>query len=292
MTTLPPGTFRRGEQLAAIAYAEEHGTARIVRENGTVVAMISIPKPEARSVVEAERDELHACLQAAHYAAHEQGDQPWSDRVDARIAAALTRAASESDSASVDLARLRADALTIASMEGERDALISRCREAVAALDGMISAAQHPIQCVELGGGVCGCGLGVARQTALTTRGRIAATITSNPTDPVTEAERAFVAAHRAYKGVNPLNFEERSTFVAAMAEARSAYIAAMAALDAADAAAKGHGPVSDARRFLPGMNADDHAPNCAIRNSRDGWDADCTCGGHDAASATKVRGG
>src|SRR5688572_27672805 len=31
--------------------------------------------------------------------------------------------------------------------------------------------------------------------------------------------------------------------------------------------------------RFSYGMNADDHAPTCEIRASRDGWDAACTCG-------------
>lgn len=31
-------------------------------------------------------------------------------------------------------------------------------------------------------------------------------------------------------------------------------------------------------QRFARGMNADDHDLSCAIRTSRDGWDADCTC--------------
>jgi hypothetical protein len=31
--------------------------------------------------------------------------------------------------------------------------------------------------------------------------------------------------------------------------------------------------------RFPFGMNADDHAEDCDIRTSRDGWDARCTCG-------------
>lgn len=31
--------------------------------------------------------------------------------------------------------------------------------------------------------------------------------------------------------------------------------------------------------RFPFGMNADDHAETCQIRTSRDGWDAECSCG-------------
>ncbi len=33
-------------------------------------------------------------------------------------------------------------------------------------------------------------------------------------------------------------------------------------------------------KRFASGMNEDDHLPTCAILTTRDGWDADCTCGG------------
>lgn len=42
-------------------------------------------------------------------------------------------------------------------------------------------------------------------------------------------------------------------------------------------AAAKEH-LVKPAARYPFPMNDDDHAPTCAIRTSRDGWDADCTC--------------
>jgi hypothetical protein len=36
-------------------------------------------------------------------------------------------------------------------------------------------------------------------------------------------------------------------------------------------------------RRFPFGMNTEDHRPECDIRTSRDGWDANCTCGTNSA---------
>jgi len=36
--------------------------------------------------------------------------------------------------------------------------------------------------------------------------------------------------------------------------------------------------------RYAPGMNASDHKPHCDILTTRDGWDADCTCGWRDTA--------
>jgi hypothetical protein len=39
--------------------------------------------------------------------------------------------------------------------------------------------------------------------------------------------------------------------------------------------------------RFPFGMNTDDHAPDCDIRTSRDGWDANCTCGTWERRNAS-----
>ena len=60
-----------------------------------------------------------------------------------------------------------------------------------------------------------------------------------------------------------------------------AAYLAGSAcdAIDAGLAALRGTVP-----RYAPGMNATDHKPHCDILTTRDGWDADCTCGWRDTA--------
>lgn len=45
-------------------------------------------------------------------------------------------------------------------------------------------------------------------------------------------------------------------------------------------ATAASNQPESSKRlRFPNGMNPGDHAPTCDIETTRDGWDAECTCG-------------
>ena len=60
-----------------------------------------------------------------------------------------------------------------------------------------------------------------------------------------------------------------------------AAYLSGSAcdAIDAGLAALRGTVP-----RYAPGMNATDHKPHCDILTTRDGWDADCTCGWRDTA--------
>lgn len=79
----------------------------------------------------------------------------------------------EKASPELEIARLRADSLTLASMEGERDALLARCREAMEAIDTLIDASKCVKQCAEIGDW-CRCGVKSAKDAARVVRDRIA----------------------------------------------------------------------------------------------------------------------
>jgi hypothetical protein len=73
---------------ARCAYVDDHSGEHLYPARGEDCSD-AIRLKFAQDVRDREIAELRECLRLAHYAAHNQGDRPWSDAVDARIAAAL-----------------------------------------------------------------------------------------------------------------------------------------------------------------------------------------------------------